>query len=49
MIWLRRDSVIYVIVNEDPYTNEETMKSQDRERWIQAISEEIQSLYKNKI
>ena len=44
------ESVSYalVIMNGDPYTYEEAMESQDKERWVQAMLEEMQSLHKNK-
>ena len=34
-------------VNGDPYTYQEAIESQDRERWVQTMSEEMQSLHKN--
>ena len=40
-------SYALMIVNGDPYTYEEAIECQDRERWVQAMSEEIQSLHKN--
>ena len=40
-------SYALVIVNGDPYTYEEAIESQDRERWVRAMSEEMQSLHKN--
>ena len=40
-------SYALVIENGDLYTYEKAMESQDRERWVQVISEEMQSLYKN--
>ena len=40
-------SYILVTVNGDPYVYKKAMESQDRERWIQVMSEEMQSLYKN--
>ena len=40
-------SYALVIANGDPYTYEEVMENQDRERWVQAMSEEMQSFHKN--
>ena len=40
-------SYTLMIANWDPYTYEEAMECQDRERWVQAMSEEMQSLHKN--
>ena len=40
-------SYALVIVNGDLYTYEEAMESQDRERWVQVISEEMQPPHKN--
>ena len=40
-------SYALMTVNWDSYTYEEAMESQDRERWVQAMSEEMQSLHKN--
>ena len=40
-------SYALVTVNGDLYTYEEAVESQDRERWVQAMSEEMQSLHKN--
>ena len=40
-------SYALVTANWDPYTYEEAMESQDRERWVQTMSEEMQSLHKN--
>ena len=40
-------SYTLVTANGDPYTYEEAMECQDRERWVQAMSEEMQPLYKN--
>ena len=46
-----REMVSYTLVtaNGDPYIYEETMEILDRERWLQAMSEEIHSLHKNDI
>ena len=40
-------SYVLVTVNGDPYTYQEAIESQDRERWVQAMSEEMQSLHQN--
>ena len=40
-------SYALVIANGDLYTYAEAMKSPDRERWVQAMSEEMYSLHKN--
>ena len=40
-------SYALVTANGDPYTYQETIESQDRERWVQAMSEEMQSLHQN--
>ena len=40
-------SYALVIVNGDPYTYQEAIESQDRERWVQTMSEEMQSLHQN--
>ena len=42
-------SYALMTVNWDSYTYEEAMESQDRERWVQAMFEEIRSLYKNEM
>ena len=42
-------SYALVTANGDPYTYKEVMECQDRERWVQAMSEEMQSLHKNEI
>ena len=42
-------SYTLVIANGDPYTYVEAMESLDRERWVQAMSKEMHSLYKNDI
>ena len=34
-------SYTLMIENGDPYTYKEVMESQDRERWVQAMSEEM--------
>ena len=34
-------SYTLVTVNGDPYTYQEAIESQDRERWVQAMSEEM--------
>ena len=43
------DSLSYALVtaNGDPYTYEEAMESRDRDRWVHAMAEEMQSLYNN--
>ena len=40
-------SYALVIANGDPYTYQEAIESQNRERWVQTMSEEMQSLHKN--
>ena len=40
-------SYALVIANGDLYTYGEAMESSDRERWVQAMSEEMHSLHKN--
>ena len=42
-------SYALVIVNGDPYTYKKAMESRDKERWVQTMFEEMQSLYKNEI
>ena len=41
-------SYTLVIANGDSYTYEEVMQSQGRERWVQIMIEEMQSLHKSK-
>lgn len=40
-------SYTLVVANGDPQTYEEVVASQERERWVQAMIEEMQSLHKN--
>ena len=42
-------SYALVTVNGDPYTYQEAIESQDREWWIQTMSEEMQSLHQNQM
>ena len=39
-------SYVLVTVNGDPYTYQEAIEIQDREWWVQVMSEERQSLHK---